>query len=133
MKKAGESDDRLFAVAAWRDTPYFTDAERSALALTESVTRLADRADAVPDAVWNEAAKHWTETQLAALVIQIAMINAFNRINAAVRQDAGAIRGRERAYRFQNPCEGMRNARLKRDDAFSHEMIIVSSAIVSSS
>jgi AhpD family alkylhydroperoxidase len=91
LKKAGESDDRLFAVAAWRDTPYFTDAERAALALTESVTRLADRSDAVPDEVWNEAAKHWTETQLAALVIQIALINAFNRINAAVRQDAGAI------------------------------------------
>ncbi len=91
LKKAGESDDRLFAVAAWRETPYFTDAERAALALTESVTRLADRSDAVPDDVWNEAAKHWTETQLAALIIQIAMINAFNRINAAVRQDAGAI------------------------------------------
>ena len=90
-RKLGETDERLFAVSAWRDAPYFTDAERAALALTESVTRLADRSDAVPDEVWNEAAKHWTETQLAALVIQIALINAFNRINAAVRQDAGAI------------------------------------------
>src|SRR5262249_12633061 len=69
LKEAGESDKRIFAVAAWRDTPYFTDAERAALALTESVTRLADREDAVPDHIWQQAAQHYGETQLAALIV----------------------------------------------------------------
>ena len=67
LKKAGETDERLFAVAAWRDTPYFTDAERAALALTEAVTRLSDRPDPVPDEIWDEAARHYDETALAAL------------------------------------------------------------------
>ena len=67
MRKAGETDERLFAVAAWRDAPYFTDAERAALALTEAVTRLADRADPVPDDVWAEAARHYDERARAAL------------------------------------------------------------------
>jgi len=89
LKKAGESDDRLFSVAAWRDTPYFTDAERAALALTEAVTRLNDREDPVPDEVWNEAAKHYDEKALAALLVSIAGINVWNRLNAAVRQPAG--------------------------------------------
>src|SRR5256884_1508482 len=56
-RKLGETDERLFAVSAWRDAPYFSDAERAALALTEAVTRLADREDPVRDAIWNEAAK----------------------------------------------------------------------------
>ena len=90
MQKAGETDARIFAVAAWRDTPYFTDAERAALALAEAVTRLADREDAVPDAVWNEAARHYDEPALAALIIQISLINVWNRFNAATRQVAGA-------------------------------------------
>jgi len=89
LKKAGETDQRLFAVAAWRDTPYFTDAERAALALTEAVTRLSDRADPVPDAVWDEAAKHYDEAALADLVIQISLINVWNRLNVATRQPAG--------------------------------------------
>ena len=89
LKKAGQSDDRLFSVAAWRDTPYFTDAERAALALTEAVTRLNDREDPVPDEVWNEAAKHYDEKALAALLVSIAGINVWNRLNAAVRQVAG--------------------------------------------
>jgi AhpD family alkylhydroperoxidase len=90
LKKAGESDERVFAVAAWRDTPWFTGPERAALALTEAVTRLADRSDPVPDDVWGEVSKHYDEPQRAALVIQIALINAFNRLNAAVKQVAGA-------------------------------------------
>ena len=90
LKEAGESDKRIFAVAAWRETPYFTDAERAALALTEAVTRLSDREDPVPDHVWNEAARHYDETGLAALIISIAQINVWNRLNAAVRQIAGA-------------------------------------------
>ena len=90
LKRAGEPDERIFAVAAWREAPYYTDAERAALALTECVTRLADRPDAVPDDVWDEAARHYDEKALAALVIQIALINAFNRLNATTRQMVGA-------------------------------------------
>jgi AhpD family alkylhydroperoxidase len=89
LKAAGESDERINTVAAWRETPYFTDAERAALALTEAVTRLADRPDAVPDEVWDESARHYEETQLGALVISIATINTWNRINAATRQITG--------------------------------------------
>jgi AhpD family alkylhydroperoxidase len=87
-KKGGETDDRLFAVAAWRHTPYFTDAERAALALTEAVTRLSDRTDPVPDEIWDQAARHYDEPALAALVISIALINTWNRLNVATRQVA---------------------------------------------
>ncbi|ETT26399.1 hypothetical protein RAJCM14343_4416 [Rhodococcus aetherivorans] len=89
-KKDGETDKRLFAVAAWREAPYFTDAERAALALTEAVTRLADRPDPVPDDVWDEADRHYDEPQLAALILQISLINVWNRLNATVKQVAGA-------------------------------------------
>jgi len=90
LKKAGETDERVFAVAAWRDTPYFTDAERAALALAEAVTRLSDRADSVSDEIWEEAARHYDEEALAALTISIAQVNLWNRLNAATRQVAGA-------------------------------------------
>ncbi len=89
-RKAGESDERLFAVAAWRETPYFTDAERAALALTEAVTRLSDRADPVPDEIWDEAARHYDERALGALILSIATTNVFNRLNVTTRQMAGA-------------------------------------------
>jgi AhpD family alkylhydroperoxidase len=89
-RKAGETDERIFSVAAWRDAPYFTDAERAALALTEAVTRLSDRSDPVPDEVWNEAARHYDEAALSALVMQIALINTWNRLNVATRQISGA-------------------------------------------
>ena len=89
LKKKGESDERIFTVGAWRDAPYFNDAERAALALTEAVTRIADSQDPVPDVVWNEAAKHYDEKALAALVTQIALINVWNRLNCATRQVAG--------------------------------------------
>jgi len=88
-RKLGETDDRLFAVAAWRDAPYFTAAERAALALTEAVTRLSDRPDPVPDEIWEEAARHYDETALAGLVLAIAGINVWNRLNVATRQPAG--------------------------------------------
>jgi alkylhydroperoxidase family enzyme len=88
-RKAGESEERLFAVAAWRDTPYFTDAERAALALTEAMTRIADTAEPVPDAIWDAAAEHFDEVQLAALVLDIALINVWNRVNVATQQVAG--------------------------------------------
>lgn len=90
-RKAGETDERLFAVAAWRDAPYFTDAERAALALTEAVTRLSDRADPVPDEIWNEAARHYDEPALAALLLSIATTNVWNRLNVATRQAAGSV------------------------------------------
>ncbi|MEU8889754.1 carboxymuconolactone decarboxylase family protein [Streptomyces sp. NPDC048442] len=89
-RKAGESDERLDSVAVWREAPYFTDAERAALALAECATRLADRSDPVPDDVWNEAAKHYDEKQLAGLTLWIGLTNFFNRINATTRQIAGA-------------------------------------------
>ena len=89
LKKAGERDERIFAVAAWRHAVYFTPPERAALALAEAATRLADRTDAVPDDVWAEAARHYDEKELAALLVQIALINAFNRLGAPVNQVAG--------------------------------------------
>lgn len=90
LKKAGEKDERIFSVAAWRDTPYYTDAERAALALTEAATRLSDREDAVPDEVWNEAARHYDEKALTVLLVQIALINTFNRLNVPMRRIAGS-------------------------------------------
>jgi AhpD family alkylhydroperoxidase len=93
LKKAGESDERIFAVAAWRHTPYFTESERAALALTEAITRLSDCEDPVPDAIWDEAAPHYDDKALAALVISIAQINVWNRINVAVGQIVGEWKG----------------------------------------
>jgi AhpD family alkylhydroperoxidase len=90
LRKMGETDERLFAVAAWREAPYFTDAERAALALTEAATRLADRADPVPDEIWDEAARHYDEKGLAAIILMIATTNLFNSLNATTRQVAGA-------------------------------------------
>jgi AhpD family alkylhydroperoxidase len=90
LKKAGESDERIFSVAAWRETPYFTDAERAALALSEAMTRLSDRSDAVSDDVWDDATRHYDEQALAALTLSIASVNLWNRVNAATRQMAGA-------------------------------------------
>jgi AhpD family alkylhydroperoxidase len=89
MKAAGEPDERIFMVGAWREAPYFSDAERAALALTEAATRLADRPDAISDEIWAEAARHHDESQLAGLVLAIAGINTWNRINATTRQITG--------------------------------------------
>jgi AhpD family alkylhydroperoxidase len=89
LARASESSERINTVAVWRETPYFNDAERAALALTEAITRLADRPDPVPDEVWDEAECHYSEAQLAALVVAIATINAFNRLNAATKQLTG--------------------------------------------
>jgi AhpD family alkylhydroperoxidase len=89
-RKAGETEDRLATVAAWREAPYFTDAERAALALTEAITRLADRPDPVPDEIWDEAARHYDEQGLAALLLSIATTNVYNRLNVPTRQIAGA-------------------------------------------
>jgi AhpD family alkylhydroperoxidase len=89
LKQTGETDERMFAVAAWRDAPYFTDAERAALALTEAATRISDQPDPVPDAIWDEAKRHYDEPELAVLVLNIALINMWNRLNVTTRQVAG--------------------------------------------
>jgi AhpD family alkylhydroperoxidase len=91
LKKGGEKDERLFAVAAWREAPYFSPAERAALALTEAATRLNDRADPVPDEIWQEAAQHYDQPALATLVLNIALINLWNRLNVTTRQVAGSM------------------------------------------
>ena len=89
-RKAGETEERLATVAAWREAPYFSDAERAALALAEAATRLADRPDPVPDQIWDDAADHYDEKGLAALILIIGVTNLFNRLNATTRQVAGA-------------------------------------------
>lgn len=89
LKLTGETDERLHAIAGWRDAPYFTEPERAALALTEAVTRLSDRGDAVPDETWREAARHFDERELGNLVLAIGLINIWNRLNVATRQVAG--------------------------------------------
>jgi AhpD family alkylhydroperoxidase len=90
LKKAGESDERLFTVAAWRDAPYFTDAERAALAFAEAVTRVADKGDPVSDEVWAEVTRHYDEQGVSALLIAITGVNVWNRLNAATHAVAGA-------------------------------------------
>ncbi|HEY4100404.1 MAG TPA: carboxymuconolactone decarboxylase family protein [Gemmatimonadales bacterium] len=89
LRQLGENETRLNMIAAWREAPYFTDAERAVLALTEAATRIADRPDAVTDAIWDEVAKHFDERQLGAIVLAIASINAWNRLNAVTRQITG--------------------------------------------
>ncbi|MFF8590751.1 carboxymuconolactone decarboxylase family protein [Streptomyces sp. NPDC015220] len=86
---AGETAVRLNLIAAWREANVFTEAERAALELTEQGTRIADAAGGVPEEVWENAAKHYDEDQLAALVSLIALINAYNRLNVIVQQPAG--------------------------------------------
>jgi AhpD family alkylhydroperoxidase len=87
---AGESVDRLIATAAWRETPFFSDAERAALALTEALTRLGDRTGQVPDELWDAVAEHYDEEALAAIVMSIALVNLWNRLNVATGQVVSA-------------------------------------------
>src|SRR5262245_57820822 len=75
LKKLGEKDERIFAVAAWRETPYYSDAERAALALSEAMTRVNDRADPVSDEIWADAKRHFDEKALASLVLSIGLVN----------------------------------------------------------
>jgi len=88
-KKAEVSDARMATLSAWRETPYFSEAERAALALVEAGTRIADRSDPVPQDVFDEAARHYDEEALAALVVHIAAINAWNRLNVITGQVTG--------------------------------------------
>jgi AhpD family alkylhydroperoxidase len=87
--KAGMSPEKLAVVAAWYESPLFDDAERAALALTEAATRLADRPGAVTDEIWAQAARHYDEKQLSALVLMVSITNFFNRINTTLRVPAG--------------------------------------------
>ena len=91
--KAGVSPEKLLTLAAWYEDPRFDDAERAALALTEAATRMADRPDAVTDAIWDEAADHFDERGLAAIILMIAMTNFFNRINVTIKEPAGTTWG----------------------------------------
>ncbi|WFB08315.1 carboxymuconolactone decarboxylase family protein [Streptomyces sp. LX-29] len=94
LAKAGAGSERIAAVAAWREAPFFTDAERAALQLTEAVTRIADRSDvAVSDELWDEVADHFDEQELSALILLIGVTNMFNRINATIKEPAGTVWG----------------------------------------
>jgi len=94
-RKSGVTDEQLDTLAAWGESPFFSDAERAALALTEYATRLADRLrpDAVPDDVWDAAADHYDEKQLGSIILMIAITNFFNRVNATIKEPAGATWG----------------------------------------
>ena len=89
MKRNGEDLDRVISLPGWRHSPYYTDAERAALELTEALTRLADASDPVPDAVWKEAARHYDEPKMAALILAISQINVWNRLNIGAGTVAG--------------------------------------------
>ena len=89
LEHLGVSSEKMHTAAAWRESPYFSDAERAALALAEAETRLADNPGSVSDEIWEEAARHYSEQELAALVVAIAVINAYNRVNASTAQPAG--------------------------------------------
>ncbi len=88
-KRKGETDERLHAVVAWRETPFFSEPERAALALAEAATRIQDNATGVSDEIWADAAKHFDDKQLSAIVMNIALTNFFNRINHSIREQAG--------------------------------------------
>lgn len=92
-QKAGETVDRLLQLAAWRESDAFTPAERSALAVAEAATRLADAPDAVDDALWAELVAHHDEQAVSAIILMVALTNFFNRINTTIREPAGATWG----------------------------------------
>lgn len=90
LRKEEESNDRIDTLAVWRESPFFTDSERAALNLAEAATRLADSPGAaVPNDVWDEAADHFDEKELAGIILAIATINFFNRINVTIQEPAG--------------------------------------------
>ena len=115
LKKEGMSDERLFAVAAWRDAPYFSDAERAALELTEAVTRVADRGDPVPDEVWAEAARHYDEQGLSALLIAITLDQ---RLEPAERRDPAGGRRLDRV----TPARDQRRSRSEALDELGRDL-----------
>jgi AhpD family alkylhydroperoxidase len=88
-KMQGETEQRLHNVVTWRETPFFTEAERAALELTEAATRIQDGEPGVTDEIWDAAVAHFDEDQLSAITLEIAMTNFFNRINRTIREQAG--------------------------------------------
>ncbi|MFD0476720.1 carboxymuconolactone decarboxylase family protein [Nonomuraea thailandensis] len=88
-KKHGETEERLHNVIAWRETPFFTEEERAALALTEAATRIQDNAPGVTDEIWDTAATYFDENQMSAIILNIAITNFFNRINHTIQEQAG--------------------------------------------
>ncbi len=88
-KKHGETEERLHNVVTWRETPFFTEEERAALALTEAATRIQDGSPGVTDEIWEAAATHFDEKQMSAIILNIAITNFFNRINHTIREQAG--------------------------------------------
>lgn len=97
LQQIGEAEQRIHLVSAWRETTLFDDAERAALALTEAATRLSNHEDPVPDEIWNQAAEHYDKQTLGALVVAIAVINAWNRINVITRRIVNSDRTSTRA------------------------------------
>ncbi len=94
LRKAGVSEERISAVAAWRHAPCFSDAERAALKLTESITRLADLSEeSVADALWDEVADHFDEKELSGLILTVSLTNMFNRINTTIQEPVGTTWG----------------------------------------
>ncbi|MBW8856628.1 MAG: carboxymuconolactone decarboxylase family protein, partial [Bradyrhizobium sp.] len=83
----GESEQRLYGLDAWQESPYYTDRERAALAWTEAVTRIAETH--VPDEVYEEVRPHFTDKELADLTLAVATINAWNRLAIATRAEPG--------------------------------------------
>lgn len=89
-REAGETEERIGNVAAWRHAPFYSDAERAALALAERMTRLADRSDeAVSDELWEEVNRHFGEKEVSGLLLTVALLNLFTRINVTLREPAG--------------------------------------------
>jgi AhpD family alkylhydroperoxidase len=103
LRGIGEAEDRLFAIPAWRESTRFTAPERAAFALAEAMTRLSDRPDPVPDDVWDEVARHFPERELAIMVLGIATMNLYNRLNVATRQVAAEWSGGDAAQHADPP------------------------------
>ncbi|MEU5888638.1 carboxymuconolactone decarboxylase family protein [Streptomyces sp. NPDC047461] len=94
LRKAGAGEERIAAVAAWFEAPFFSDAERAALRLSEAMTRLSDRShESVPDELWDEVADHFDEKELSGLILFVSLMNLFNRVNTTIKEPAGATWG----------------------------------------
>ncbi|HRE28831.1 MAG TPA: carboxymuconolactone decarboxylase family protein [Anaerolineales bacterium] len=87
-RTGGESEQRLYSLSVWRETPYYTDRERAALALTEAVTLIST--ERVSDAVYAEATRHFTDEELVKLLINISIINVWNRFAITFRDEPGS-------------------------------------------
>jgi AhpD family alkylhydroperoxidase len=87
-RQAGETEQRIYALSAWRETPFFTDRERAALEWTEAVTRVGD--SHVPDDLYERVSRHFDEAELVALTFGVIVINSWNRLSVAFRPVVGS-------------------------------------------